>query len=175
MIRIFCSGYKPKNYKSQKDDLFLEYSDNTEFRQNITLELDSLKQHLVNKDNYAFDLILIAIYVYIADKRISRGNIHSDFDEKWNQSLEFFIPVNEPSFWKQQEVKSLLESMFQFAVGHSFKFNFVKDKNRIRQLFLDDVLETNNHDFDCISMFSGALDSLSSSLELILNKQRNHC
>lgn len=167
MIRVFCSEYKPKDYIERKGDCHLSCLDHNLSLQNVDINFSALKEHLLNKDFYAFDLILIAVYVYIADRLIKRGSKTAIYDENWSQDIEFYIPVKKPMFWKQRA--QILQEMFTFAVGHRYKFHFVSDRNRSERIFLEGVLEADHSEkgFDCISLFSGGLDSLSSTLELL--------
>ncbi|MFN5540022.1 MAG: hypothetical protein ACK481_08210 [Candidatus Melainabacteria bacterium] len=171
---MFCSRYKPKNYKKQDSDLCLSYLNDDLSEQNIELKLDDFKKYIINKNDLAFDLLAIAIYVYIADRRTYRGNLYSTFDPNWNQELEFYVPVSKPSFWKQRKIRELLEEMFHFAIGHSYKFNFVKDEVNSKQLFIEDIHQDQVEQLqcDCISLFSGGLDSLASTLDLLIENKK---
>lgn len=61
MIRVFCSGYKSKDYTKQDSDLCLTYLIDELSKQNIELGLDDLRQHIIHQDEFAFDLLVIAI------------------------------------------------------------------------------------------------------------------
>lgn len=175
---IYCEGYTPKKATFiDKVDLKLSISDTYN---NIRLILGELGKSIENNDDLAFDLIRISTYIYIADCRTQRGTLKNAYDEHWNVELNFFIPVLKPRFWNKKEVKDLLKKMFNFAVGHSFNFTFVKWDGKDKQLFLK--LFSKKHkplDIDCVSMFSGGLDSLYSSLLLLEDKRKplllSHC
>lgn len=134
-MRVFCSGYKPKDYKKQDSDLSLSYLNDELLKQNIDLKFEDLKQYIISRDDYAFDLLVIAIYVYIADRRSYRGDLYSIFDPKWNQEFEFYIPVSKPNFWKQKHIKESLEEVFHFTIGHNYTFHFVKDEKKTNNSF----------------------------------------
>lgn len=170
---VYCEGYIPKDKDFiNKVDLDLKFND--EFsKNNIKIDFDNLAQATVNKDNLAFDLIRISVYVYIADCKTERGGMKDPFDENWNVDLKFYIPVLEPDFWNREDVKALLSKGLNFAVGHRYNFEFVKWEPKHRKLFLDVFdKETQRLDIDCISMFSGGLDSLYSAVLLLEDKRK---
>lgn len=168
---VYCEGFIPEGIEFvEKLDLKLSFDEPDE--NNLRIDLGYLTQTIKNKDNLAFDLIRISTYVYIADCKTQRGGLKDAYDEHWNVDLNFYIPVIEPSFWNKKEVKELLTKSFNFAVGHNYNFTFVKWEEKDKQIFLDLFKNSSNQlDVDCISMFSGGLDSLYSSI-LLLEEQR---
>lgn len=168
---IYCEGYMPENTEFiQNYDLKLSFDEPNE--NNIRIDFGNLAQTIQSKDNLAFDLIRISTYVYIADCKTLRGGLKDAYDEKWNLNLNFYIPVIEPDFWNRADVKKLLSTSFNFAVGHNYTFNFVEWEEKDKQLFLDLFTDDLNPiDVDCISMFSGGLDSLYSTT-LLLEENR---
>lgn len=168
---IYCEGYFPKGAEFfENTDLQLSFED---ANNNIRLDLGSLGNVIKNRDDLAFDLIRISTYVYIADCKTKRGGLKNAYDEYWNANLNFYIPVLKPNFWNKKEVKELLAKSFNFAVGHNYTFNFVKWEGRSKQYFLN-IFKKNFKliDIDCISMFSGGLDSLYSSVLLLEEKRK---
>lgn len=164
---IFCEGYIPDGMDYiDKVDLILNFDEPD--GNNLRLSLGSLTDAIKNKDNLAFDLIRIATYVYIADCKTQRGGLKDAFDEYWNVKLNFYIPVIEPEFWNRKDVNELLSKSFNFAVGHEYNFTFVKWEDKYKQIFMDLFKGSSNQlDVDCISMFSGGLDSLYSTVQLL--------
>jgi len=165
---IYCEGYMPKRAQVNKFDLELSFSNPDERCNNILIDFKQLAQTVIDKDSLAFDLIRISVYVYIADCMTERGGMKDAYDEHWNIDLNFHIPVLDVDFWNNEDVKNLLSKALEFAVGHKYNFYFYKWDGHQRQLFMDlfDTY-TQNLDIDCISMFSGGLDSLYSSMLLI--------
>lgn len=170
---VYCEGYIPKGLDFiDKVDLDLRFND-TSLDDNIKIDFDNLAQATVNKNNLAFDLIRISVYIYIADCRTKRGTNSDPFDENWNVDLNFYIPVLEADFWNRTDVKNLLSKGLNFAVGHRYNFEFVKWQPKYRKLFLDIFdKKTQQLDIDCISMFSGGLDSLYSTILLLEEKRK---
>lgn len=165
---IYCEGFVPKNVKAHKDDLHLSFNNKDERKNNIEVRFDSFPNGIINKDELAQDLIMIAIYIYIADCSTKRGGMTNAYDDFWNINLNFYIPVRKPDFWNREDVKTALSEAFGFAVGHKFNFTFGKFIQNNKQLLFDVYsTDTKNLDIDCISMFSGGLDSLYSTLSLI--------
>ncbi len=165
---IYCEGYMPKKTQANEFDLELSFSNPDGRCNNILIDFKQLAQTVIDKDNLAFDLIRISVYVYIADCLTERGGLNDAYDEYWNVDLNFHIPVLDVDFWNNEEVKNLLSEALGFAVGHKYNFHFYEWDGHQRQLFMDlfDTY-TQDLDIDCISMFSGGLDSLYSSMLLI--------
>lgn len=167
---FYCDGFIPEGIVTDDDlNLELNFNNRDERKNNIEINFKELAKATIYKDNLAQDLIRIAVYIYIADcmtKRGSKEAVSDDpYDEYWNVDLNFFIPVLEFDFWNKEEVKSLLSEALSFAVGHNYKFNFCSWIEVNKQLLLG--IPTQKLDIDCISMFSGGLDSLYSSMLLI--------
>ena len=171
---FYCDGYIPDGVVVNDEiDYKLNFNNVDDRKNNIEINFKELAKATIYKDNLAQDLIRIAVYVYIADcmtKRGSKEAVSTDpYDEYWNVNLNFYIPVLELNFWNREEVKGLLSKALGFVVGHKYKFNFCSWIEDNKQLLLD--LPTKKLDIDCISMFSGGLDSLYSSL-LLLEEDR---
>lgn len=170
---IYCEGFMPKNKViPDKTDLHLSLFD---FYNNIKSDFGELGRIIKNKDELAFDLIRIATYVYIADSKTQRGGDRNAYDEHWNINLNFYVPVFQPNFWGRDDVKNLLSETLHFAVGHQYNFTFTKWNDNDKQQFLDLEMFSEaytNLDIDCISLFSGGLDSLYSTILLLEEKRK---
>ena len=169
-MNIFCEGYEPKDVKGQEGDLYLNI-DSDDKPNNIRLILNNIKG-IINKDELAIDLLRIASYVYIGDCQISRGGLKDPFDEQWNKSLHFYIPVLNPEFWNQKTIKENLQDTLSFLVGHKYDFDFSSLSKKDRKLFLDVINKKtiSREPVECISMFSGGIDSLLSTVQLLEKK-----
>lgn len=165
---VYCEGFEPDKKNKNKTDLYLNFNNAIPKLNNIKFNIKEYAQAVINKDEYALDLIRIAVYVYIADCLTKRGTNYDPYDEDWNFPQNFFIPVLKPDFWNQSEIKTQLENALYFAVGHKYNFEFSEWQPNNRQMFLDLFSkETLKLDIDCISMFSGGIDSLYSSIKLL--------
>lgn len=108
----------------------------------------------------AFDLLTVAMAVTAADsfvdKRLS--------DDGWSRKLKLSIPLIEPSAWGV--AKPLLESALNFLSGDVWEFDLLSDglsppMPKVRGLIINPV------DHDCVSLFSGGLDSAIGALDLL--------
>lgn len=104
------------------------------------------------------DLINIAIATLVADKRIKRLNNSMRMNTR---NVELTIPVSNKTRW--DDVKNKLERIISFISYDSFKFQFVENE-KLKET-LDN--ETFTIDADCVSLFSGGLDSFGGSQYLI--------
>lgn len=170
---IFCEDYINSDIYDPESDLQLKFNTLDSDNHNLDINFDVFTKAVINKDSMAFDLLRIAIYVYIADSLTPRGTNKDALDEEWKTDLNFYIPVLNPDFWNKQEIKELLKKTLDFAVGHSYTFEFSQWNENKAQLFLDLFKDNNvNHGFDCISLFSGGVDSLYSAIKLLEDKKK---
>lgn len=137
--------------------------------QNLNLHLNSLTHRVLEGFTpIAHDLLEIAAYIYYADCSIKRGYIDV-FAERWKRNFDFIIPVSDPNLWNRSDIKNSLIEVLEFLTGDRFSFHFIPPRPR-GQLFFD----FGNNPFpgaDCISLFSGGLDSLVGAL--FLHKKLN--
>ena len=138
---IFCEDYFSQDIYNPESDLKLKFNTLDKENHNIDIDFDSFTKMIIDKDSLAFDLLRIAVYVYIADCSTPRGTKQNAYDEEWKTNLNFFIPVFNPDFWNKQEIKDLLKKTLDFAVGHSYSFEFsLWEENKAQpflQLFLN--------------------------------------
>lgn len=118
-------------------------------------------------DPISLDLCEIAAYIYLADKGIRRG----EFD-RWARQLSFLIPVRKPARWNS--VKRHLVNTIATLTGDGIRFHFIKRKEPSepnRQTRPPLKLSQAFSRLDCISLFSGGLDSFAGAL-LLLQQNR---
>ncbi len=104
----------------------------------------------------AYDLMALALLVYIADTRISRG---SHAQDSWTREIYIELSVEEPELWNDCVV--LLNRMLKFLTGDIWSISFTE-----RKVVLDFEEGTKTASFDAISLFSGGMDSLISTVNL---------
>ncbi len=114
------------------------------------------------------DLLIIAMSVFCADKRIPR----SYFDDSWTRYFDINIPVIETEKWN--EVKESLVTILNFLTGDKWSFNFRKSTNKFRSEKESKYKLISNKEFNGVSLFSGGLDSYCGALKLLSDK-RNIC
>jgi 7-cyano-7-deazaguanine synthase in queuosine biosynthesis len=117
-------------------------------------------------DPLSLDLCEIASYVYLADKGIRRG----EFD-RWGRQLSFLVPVRQPAKWNS--VKRHLVNTIATLTGDGLQFHFTKRKELVptksKTLPIESRPKLNQS--DCVSLFSGGLDSFAGAL-LLLQQNR---
>jgi len=143
--------------------------------QNLRLQIENIThQILSNLNPISKDLLEIASYIYYADCSIKRGSDRDVFAKDWKRKFNFVIPVNNPDLWNNQTINNLLKDTIEFLSGDEFSFTFLPPRPTPTQLYFDFPDKPQPfHGADCISLFSGGLDSLVGSLYFLkdLNKR----
>lgn len=132
---------------------------------NVYVNPDDIAQALGKPlDSLSRDLCEIAAYVFMADKSFKRG----DFG-KWTRDLAFLIPVRNPARWNS--VKSILTNTVATLSGDNIEFHFVKSTEGTGNN--DSKQETSSRsEADCVSLFSGGLDSFAGAAYLLTQNRR---
>ena len=107
----------------------------------------------------AEDLLIIALSVYALDKRFLR----IDSTDAWTREFNVKIPVCEIDKW--QSIKSKVDAMLCFLSGDVWDVEFVATEQRIID-GSDRALDI-QRDYDCVSLFSGGLDSFCGAIKLL--------
>lgn len=172
---VFCNcdeGKVDTKYKELDSDISIINIITNGTKKNLKIQIDNITHKILcNLDPKAKDLLEIASYIYYADCSISRGSEKDIFLEKWQRDITFKIPVSDPIFWNNDEIKKLLIESLEYLTDDKFKFEFLPPSPKPTQLiikFPEEVLLFN--DPDCICLFSGGLDSLVGSLYLFKEK-----
>jgi 7-cyano-7-deazaguanine synthase in queuosine biosynthesis len=119
-------------------------------------------------DPVSADLCEIAACVYLADKAIRRG----EFDN-WARNLSFLVPVREPTKWNL--VRKHLTNTIATLTGDSVQFEFTKreeERGRGKYTLLNKSATPKLTQFDCVSLFSGGLDSFAGAVFLLQQRRR---
>lgn len=115
------------------------------------------------------DLIILAMSVFAIDKKVPRKY----FDDNWTRQIELYLPVIEIEIWNK--VKIELEDTLSFLSGDKWEINFRKSKEKYRGNKVNKKYQLIKKDnFDCVSLFSGGLDSFCGALKL-LNEEKRTC
>jgi len=113
------------------------------------------------------DLTILAMSVFAIDKKVPR----KDFDDNWTRHIELYLPVIEIEKWNNVKIK--LEDMLSFLSGDKWKINFRQSKEKYRGNKVNKRYKLiQKENFDCVSLFSGGLDSFCGALKLLNEKQR---
>ena len=116
----------------------------------------------------AQDFIKIAGCVYSGDQLVKRWTETDVYMHKWNRNLNFVVPVSDPDFWSQHEIKEQLCETLLFLTGDVYEFHFVKCLPTNDQLIMDlPGLSHPSDDADTIMLFSGGADSLGAVVEKV--------
>lgn len=112
------------------------------------------------------DLLLVGIAVFTTDKKIPRKTAK----DGWSRELNLHIPVLEIEKWDL--VKNELEETLSFLSGDTWNISFYHTVERLRG---DKVNKKYNikdpTSFDCVSLFSGGVDSFCGALTLMENRR----
>ena len=102
---------------------YLELAYKTQCKRNVSLLFDDSFK-LNDLDDRIQDLIEIAGYIYSAEIKSSLEQ--SDETEAANKLFSFYIGVRDYNFWKQSEIKTLLDALLHFLTGNNYNFIFSK-------------------------------------------------
>lgn len=148
-------------------------SENGDISANVSTKFEKFVEIPQELPNRIVDLLQIAVYVFCADRCVSRGARNSVGNGAWGRSLNFQIPVNDIEFWSSKAVSKSLEEALVFMTGdrqYHFEFskatkNDIKDQQYQTPLFSMKTLNMAiSNDVD-IMLFSGGLDSLAGAIE----------
>mgnify|MGYP001625142671 CR=1 FL=1 len=129
--------------------------------------LEHIKEKLNENDVYpseiGFDVMSLATMVYMADTRIERA-IHGQ--DSWTREIQLEIPVLDVELWEKQ--RSIIQRMLKFLTGDMWIISFAK-----RTWLFNDSKEINKktNKYNKVSLFSGGMDSLISTINLMENQQ----
>lgn len=121
-----------------------------------------LSGHNIFPSELGFDIISLATMVYLADTRIERI-IHGQ--DSWTREITIQLPVSDVALWNKQI--TTLKRMLQFLTGDLWNFKFVK---RNWQFESDKIIKKTAL-YSKASLFSGGMDSLISTINLMEQKE----
>ncbi|MEC1564073.1 Qat anti-phage system QueC-like protein QatC [Bacillus velezensis] len=112
------------------------------------------------------DLLMVGIAVFTADKKIPRKTA----EDGWSRDINLNIPVLQYEKW--ESVKSLLVETLSFLSGDNWNISFYTTNERFRGDKVNKKYNIKNAtSYDCVSLFSGGLDSFCGALTLLNNKR----
>ncbi len=136
---------------------------------NLSLRLQNLSHALISTiDSFAADLIRISAYVYAADQSVRRGGPTDIYVKHWKRHFGMVVPVSDPDFWNEANVRRQLEETLSFLSEDQWQFAFTQAEPDIQQLALDpsgaaELLGSP----DSVVLFSGGADSLCAIIEAV--------
>lgn len=113
-----------------------------------------LESEKIYPSEMAFDLMALALLVYIADTRISREKHAQD---SWTREIFIELPVVKPELWKGK--KQTIERMLKFLTGDIWEVRFLT-----RRITFSQTDKEKSGAYESISLFSGGMDSLISTI-----------
>ena len=119
----------------------------------------------VNPSETAIDLLILAFAVHVADTSISR-RLPSD---RWTRQITLSVPVSDAEKWS--ECSPLLQKMLSFLTGDHWRFEFTDRPSGLETLNKSPG-RLNLTDFNCVTLFSGGLDSLIGTIDLLKNGKK---
>jgi 7-cyano-7-deazaguanine synthase in queuosine biosynthesis len=144
-------------------------------QQNLRLQVWNVSHWLLKRlEPASHDLLEIATFVYYADNSIRRGTIRNVFNDNWVRDFTFVIPVRKPEIWQQPSIRTKLSNALEFLTEDRFEFVFVKRRPRPEQLAFRAIREALPPcpEADCVSLFSGGMDSLAGAVHLYANERK---
>ena len=123
--------------------------------------LTDLKKHGIYPSEVGVDLLILAAHVHAADTRISRLEQSQD---SWTREIRLVVPVSDPDLWNSAE--SILKSLLNFLTGDRWELNF-RARPKEFQVLVESTPSLIPHAFDSLSLFSGGLDSLIGTIDLL--------
>ena len=121
--------------------------------------VSKLRYNSIFPSEIGFDILSLATIVYMADTRISR-EIHGQ--DSWTREIELEIPVWNLTKWTENAL--LINKMLRFLTGDIWNITFIKRE----WLFCDNKNKrVLNNQYDKVSLFSGGMDSLISTINLL--------
>lgn len=144
-------------------------------RPNLRLELWNVSHRLLTTLRpLGRDLLDIAAFVYHADNSVRRGTIRNVFNEDWVRDFSFMLPVRKPEVWREQSIISTLGTMLEFLTEDRFEFTVAQREPVPEQLAFKAIKEAlpAYPEADCVSLFSGGMDSLVGAVHLYASGRR---
>lgn len=150
------------------EDMLVFNLNNKNRNSNIKTDLENIWRRFgkITIPNINEDLLIIALSIFAIDKRI----IRKVFKDSWTRCFEVSIPVLELEKWN--EVRERLEKMLGFLSGDNWSINFRKTDKKFRGHKLNKYNMINDTDFDCVSLFSGGLDSFTGAVKLLESSKK---
>ena len=132
------------------------------FRYGLQRAIDDLRRQDIYPSEAGFDAIILGLFVYMADMKISR---RSQAQDSWSREIILTIPVLD-EMWSNH--KDTFERMLKFLTGDLWTIEFSK---RMQPLALKDKFDSRTNKYKVASLFSGGMDSLIASINFMEQKQ----
>ena len=179
LAAIFCNGASdPKEVFSQEPKRFhLNYLESDSEPKNVTIGLDAIVQRVFHLPDRMRDLVELASYVYCADRLVRRGERNAVEYQSWARSFHLVVKVRDYDFWQQSSVSDSLAKALQFMTGdREYRFEFQPGHStQPTSLFDSDEFYGGTLPKHSVVLFSGGLDSLTGTINLLENTAERIC
>lgn len=127
----------------------------------------TLHQMGIIPSGLGLDLLILAILVYLADTRVLRC---VDSQDSWTREFCLVVPVSDVGKW--QSCTKVLEKTLKFLTGDIWTLKFVQrdiSEDQLPNYFDENI---NKEEFDVVTLFSGGMDSLISTINFLEEGKR---
>jgi hypothetical protein len=124
--------------------------------------LTDLKKIGVLPSEIGIDLLVLAAHVHAADTRISRAEQSQD---SWTREIRLVVPVSDPTRWNA--AAPTLKKSLDFLTGDRWTIGFRARPARFAAIAQAAPPSLIAPHFDSVSLFSGGLDSLIGTIDLL--------
>lgn len=135
---------------------------NRRIEHDITDALDSLAKLGVYPSERGVDLLVLAAHVQATDTHISRD---TESQDGWTRELRIVVPVSDPVLWTASI--PVLQRLLNFLTGDRWTVGFRARPQGFEQIALPPPAKLIPPPFDCLTLFSGGLDSLIGSIDFL--------
>mgnify|MGYP000881553639 CR=1 FL=1 len=176
---VLCNGAKItpklKRLKNGKE-LILNHKPG-ESGQNVKIKIPDFVKSVYHLPIRVKDLLLIASYVYAADRNLKRSTIGALEYHSWARKIHFVIKVHDEEFWSQNNVSAKLQQVLEFMSGDlEFTFTFQKFSGAQQlNIFDREEFAIKKDNSTSVVLFSGGLDSLTGTLDKLTNTSDKLC
>ena len=176
---VLCNGAgESQESSSRESKIFnLAYLDQGPESANVSIGLDRFVQNVFHLSDRVLDLVELAAYVYCADRMIRRGATNLVEYHSWARSIHFVVRVRDHDFWQQSSVSGSLANALKFMTGdREYRFEFQAGHSTPpTNLFDSEEFQGEQHVKPSVVLFSGGLDSLAGTINLLETTQDRVC
>jgi hypothetical protein len=113
------------------------------------------------------ELLFLAAHVYAADTRISRA---IESQDAWTREIRLVVPVNDIAKWNATKVR--ISKLLNFLTGDIWELEFRQRSKKYSQILASRPKTKVVPEFDIVSLFSGGLDSLIGTINLLTSGRK---
>lgn len=161
-VNIICKIDADEMVYVNNANMEMNINDNKVFK--YTFWNDDLKKLPRFLPYVALDLLYISLFVFAADRTISR----EDGDDCWRREILLNLPVLEINKWNRCKLQ--LETILNYLSGDNWKLEFrergLNDKEMSFQNKIEEISDTKTI-VNRVCMFSGGLDSFIGLIDLL--------